>query len=219
MNIKQYAIIPGIIQRSVWPFTRLLFPFFIHFKIEGFEHVAKLKTNFIIVSNHSSELDPILIATCMPFFSRTLPLFFVGRDKAFYKELGWKGRLYGGTFFKMLGVFPAYAGLDDYPQALAHHVKLIKDGRSVCIFPSGKRNLRGERPVAKPGVGFLAHETKLPVIPVLIRGAEDTNVRAFFSRKKTVRLTFGAPIYSQDILQESYQAAATEIMERIERLA
>ncbi len=184
----------------------------------------------IIASNHTSELDPLLIVACLPFFSRHLPLFFTSREKNFYAENGWKRIIYGGIFFKMMGAYQAYVGLKNYKRALHHHLTFIDKGKSVCIFPSGKRNLRGEAPVAKGGVSFLAREKQLPIVPLLIQDLEQLTFRDLLSGKRKVIVTFGAPLYAKDIFQNTedavidvdrndYEKAASVLMEKILQLA
>src|SRR3989344_3555052 len=165
--METYEIMPNVLQRLAWGPLRASMSFFCSLKIRGLENVKNIKGNMIIASNHSSELDPLLIVACLPFFSRHLPLFFTSREKDFYASMGWKRIIYGGTFFRMMGAYRAYVGLKNYELALRHHLKFIGEGKNVCIFPSGKRNLNGEMPKAKGGVSFLVRETQLPVIPVL----------------------------------------------------
>ncbi|MGH2506933.1 MAG: lysophospholipid acyltransferase family protein, partial [Ktedonobacteraceae bacterium] len=156
--------------------------------------------------------------------------FFASREKEFYKNLGWQRIMYGGVFFKMWGAFQVYVGLKNYEEALRHHLQVIQDGKDVCIFPSGKRILRGEPLKAKGGVSFLARETQLPIMPVLIRGAEPITLRNFFTRTQKLSVTFGKPIFVQEIFTDmgrvivddqknDYEIASATLMERIMQLA
>src|SRR5712692_8791791 len=103
-----YEIIPSILQRLIWIPIRLLLAVFCSLEIKGIENIKDIKSNVIIASNHSSELDSVIIAASLPFFSRHLPLFFTSREKEFYKDMGWEKIIYGGTFFKMWGTHRAY---------------------------------------------------------------------------------------------------------------
>lgn len=228
--MQTYEIMPAIFQRFIWVPLRVSMSIFCSLKVEGVEHVKNIRGNMIIASNHSSELDPLLIVACLPFFSRHLPLFFTSREKDFYASMGWKRIIYGGTFFRMMGAYQAYVGLKNYELALRHHLKFINEGKNICIFPSGKRNLRGEKPTAKGGVGFLARETQLPIMPILIQGLENLTLADFFSGKRKVTVTFGKPLYAKDIFQNAakvvidtgrndYEKAAAVLMEKIAQLA
>lgn len=219
--MKNYEIIPSILQRIVWMPIRLLFTVFCSLEIKGMENLKRVQSNVILASNHISELDPIIIASSLPFFSRHLPLFFTSREKEFYKNKGWKKYIYGGIFFKMWGAYPAYPGLNDYSQALRHHLEIMQDGNTVSIFPSGKRVFRGEAIEAKGGASFLTQATRLPIIPVLIQGAEHISMGEFFLRKRKIKIVFGKPLYAKDIFKNpgSYEAASAVIMEKILQLS
>jgi len=226
--MKTYKIIPSFLQRLVWLPTRLVFKFFCNLEIKGFENI-KTEKNVIFAANHTSEMDPILVATPLPFFSKHLPLFYTCREKDFYKnKKGLKKIIYGGNFFKAWGGHRVYVGIKDYEKALVHHIEILNDGGSVCIFPEGKKNIDNQPLKAKGGVAFLAHKTQLPIVPVYINGAQLTSFRDFFLRKKMVKITFGEPIYPKEIFgekvvlndsQNDYETAASFVMDKIKRLS
>jgi 1-acyl-sn-glycerol-3-phosphate acyltransferase len=202
---------------------------FCSLKIKGVENIEGLMGNVIIASNHTCELDPLLIVACLPFFSHHLPLIFVSREKSFYKK-NWRTFMYGGTFFRMMGAYQAYVGLKNYDQALRHHLEAIKDGYTVCIFPMGKIYLSHEQAKAKGGASFLAQKTSLPIIPVLIQGIEQLTFSDFLKGKRKLTVTFGRPLYAKDIFKDTnaivnhdnrndYEDAATVLMEKISQLA
>jgi len=225
-----YEIIPSVLQRIIWVPIRILLTVFCSLEIKGIENLKGIRSNVIIASNHASELDPVIIAGCLPFFSRHLPLFFTSREKEFYKNMGWKKIIYGGTFFKMWGAHQAYVGLKNYEQALRNQLKIIQGGKTVSIFPSGKRVLKGETIKAKGGVSYLARATQLPIMPILIQGAGRITTREFFLRKRKITVIFGEPIYAKDIFKNSepiimndirndYETASDVVMEKIAQLA
>jgi len=199
--------------------------FFCSFEIKGLENMKGLKGNMILASNHISELDPLLIVACLPFFSKHLPLYFVSREKSFYKK-GWRTLFYGGTFFRMMGAYPAFVGLHNYKQALTHHLKLIQKGKNIVIFPMGKIYPQTTPTKPRGGVTFLARETQLPIIPVSIRGIEQFTLTDFILKKRKLTVTFGKPIYSKDLFQSrdniivegernDYEKASSLLMEKI----
>lgn len=205
---------------------RLLFRFFIHTEIIGLEHIRPLRTPFILASNHSHELDPLLLVASLPLPARQLPLIFVSRTKQFYQPLGWRSVFYGGTLFQLLGALPAYPGLDNYDLALTSHLHALSTGQSVCIFPLGKRHTDSDTGAARGGVAYLTYKTNAPIIPVRITGVTDLTVRHFFRRTRTVRITFGKPLIFADISKNElttppnaernrFEQAASVVMEKI----
>jgi len=233
MSMLPKYILPELFQRFVWVPLRLLMITCFLLEIKGIENVKNLKGNMIIASNHLSEFDPLLIVSILPFFSRNIPLIYVSRQKSFYTSddwAKWKQIMYGGIFFEMIGAYPSYKGLKNYKLALPHHLKVIKDGRNVAIFPYGGIVRSQNKPKAGGGVSFLAYETKLPILPLKISGTEDITLRNIFSGKKKITFTFGNPLSARDIFrnhkkivlndkQNDYVLAAEVIMKKIERLA
>ena len=219
---------PMLFQRLAWVPLRVLTSIFGSLEIRGVENAQKIKGPMVIASNHISELDPFLIVACFSFFSPHIPLFYVSREKGFYKK-GWRTKVYGGTFFRMMGAYPAYTGLNDYEQALRHHLEIIKK-RSVCIFPMGGIHLENEHAKAKGGVSYLAKTTSLPILPIRIQGLEKITFKEFFGGERKVIVTFGKPLYAKDIFpmmkKESAEGAsysecekaATMLMEKISQL-
>lgn len=221
-------VMPSILQHLAWAPLRLFLVVFCSVTIEGLENIKGIN-QAIIASNHSSEFDPFLIVACLPFLSPWLPLFYVSRGKSFYKK-GWKTILYGGAVFKIMGGYPAYPGLNDYEKALRHHLTAIENGRSICIYPVGKKHFRSDLVKARAGVSFLAHKTRLPVVPVFMGGIEQLSFLDYLRGKGKLKVTFGKPLYSQDLFRTNgnvlgdlkrndYEKASAEIMKKIAQLA
>lgn len=218
---------PSFFQHVSWGPLRVAMRLFCSFQIKGLEHLIGSNRGIIIASNHISELDPLLISACLPFFSRHLPLYYVSREKDFYKNSR-KSFMYGGTFFRLMGAYPAYVGLHNYRLALRHHLELITQGKNVVIFPMGKKYPQRDATKAKGGVAFLARETKAPIVPVLIQGIEHFSFLALLSGKRKLTITFGKPINSDDIFKvdertladnkNEYERAASVLMEKIFQL-
>lgn len=230
-NLSTYRypmIMPSLFQHLSWAPLRWAMKLFCSFEIIGIDNLAKSKCGVIIASNHISELDPMLISCCLPYFSRHLPLYFVSRIKDFYKNTR-LSFLYGGEFFRLMGAYPAFAGLKDYRQALHHHIALLNQNKNVVIFPMGKKYADNDFTKAKGGVAFLARETKAPIVPVLIQGIENFSFRSFISRKRKLTITFGKPLTSNDIFltqndttidstRNEYEKASSVLMEKIFQL-
>jgi len=191
-------------------------------KISGIEHVKTLKGNAIVASNHVSELDPLMIVACLPFFSNLLPLIYVVRDKSFYSArwTGLRRVFYGGVFFRMIGGYEAYSGLNDYERALVNHFVAIEKGLSVCIFPVGKMHADGAYRQAQGGVAYMAAKTRLPIIPVHIRGVNrHTTFADYLRRRPKLAVTFGEPLYAEDIFKEPPDSITKNSQKECERAA
>lgn len=201
---------------------------FCSLKIKGRHNIDDLQGNVIIASNHTSELDPLFIVAALPFFSSKLPLVFVSREKSFYKNSN-LGFLYGGSFFEAMGAYPAYVGQNNYDKALPRHLKALRGGKTVCIFPMGKRHDMKDITSARGGVTYLAAATDRPIIPVKIEGLYKRSTKDFLTGKAKLTITFGKPLYASDILgsdtaisasgsREACEAASRKLMKSIAAL-
>jgi len=199
-----YCILPLIIQRLLWLLARIIFNFFCHLEVRGLENLSSVNTKkgLIFVANHTTECDPVLLPASLPFFSPLFPMFFVSRPPDFYDTSGWFGQVfYGGLFFKAGGGYPVYRKRykSDYALALRHHIAILNDGGTVCIFPEGRITSDGKIKKVRVGVAYLTNVTKAPIIPVRIDGSFGMTFKEFFSRGRTVTVSFGKPIYPQDL--------------------
>lgn len=205
-----HYLLPNFFQRFVWVPLRLVMIVFCSLEIKGIINIKETKGNFILASNHISEMDPLLIVSCLPFFSNNLPLIYVSRQKNLYTGSKWKQIVYGGTFFEIIGAYPSYKGLKNYRLALQHHLTVIQRNNNVAIFPYGGI-IRANKPVkARGGVAFLAYTSKLPIIPVKIAGTENFTLPNILSGKKKVAFTFGKPIYPDDLFPKGKKPAITK---------
>lgn len=179
--------------RSVlWMFSRM--------EVKGLENLNSIHGPVIFVANHTSELDPILLPAALPMFSRFSPMFYVSREKSFYQPTPLKRMLYGGLFFEIWGAHPTDVGINNYHLSLKNHLEILKRGYPVFIFPEGDKSFDGTLHEGKGGAAFLSHQTGAPIVPVAIHGAWNTNFLDFFKFKYRYSLSFGTPIYPNDLL-------------------
>jgi 1-acyl-sn-glycerol-3-phosphate acyltransferase len=196
--VNWYSISPLILQKLIWVPTRLILLFFVRLDIDGLDNIKALRGNAIFACNHTSELDPILIPASLPFWSHFSPIFYTSREEEFYVRSGWRRHLYGGTFFKAWGAYPVFAGLRNYEKSLKHHISIVRAGGSICVFPEGHITRDGHIQPAKGGVAYLAHVTKVPIIPVRLDGAFRMSFSDFLLRRRNIRVSFGQPLYTID---------------------
>lgn len=223
---------PSFFEHLVWLPIRTFMYVCGSAKIKGIENVKHLPGSAIVATNHATELDPLMIVSCLPFFSNLLPLIYVVRDKGFYSS-NWQGlrkTFYGGNFFRIIGGYEAYSGLHNYEKALTNHLQAIEKGLSVCIFPVGRMHDADAHKDARGGVTYMAAKTGVPIIPVHIQGVNRrTTLGDYLRRKPKLTITFGKPIYAQDIFdapietinhksKDACEKAAVKVMQKIAKL-
>lgn len=150
------------------------------FKVDlvNYERFEKIKTGCILAPNHISAWETVM----MPALSKKV-MYMMAKEEIF------KNRFFG-WFLRQMKAFPIARKKNDLG-AIKTCVKLLKDGKSICMFPEGTRSKDGTMNF-KTGVSMIAHSAKVPVIPVGIV-AEDN-----FKFRSKVHIVYGEPIYFTD---------------------
>lgn len=150
------------------------------FKVDliNYERFEKIKTGCILAPNHISAWETVM----MPALSKKV-MYMMAKEEIF------KNRFFG-WFLRQMKAFPIARKKNDLG-AIKTCVKLLKEGKSICMFPEGTRTKDGTMNF-KTGVSMIAHSAKVPVIPVGIV-AEDN-----FKFRSKVHIVYGEPIYFTD---------------------
>jgi long-chain acyl-CoA synthetase len=191
---------------------KVFFKLIFRLKVIGDLNIPE-KGPFIIAANHTSFLDGFVLAASLPF--ETLKnLYFLGYQKYF------TGRL-TSAFGRIAHVIPIDP--DVYlNRALQISAYILREGRCLCIFPEGGRSFDGTLMPFKKGIGVLALELNIPVVPTLIQGTFEALPRgAKFIKISKIRVSFGKPLYPSDVNFENkpedidkYQFFADELRKR-----
>ena len=136
----------------------------------------------IVVANHVSGLDPVLLVAC----SRRPLRFLIAREE--YERFGLK------WLFRTMGCIPV--DREKRPQrALREAMQKIREGEVIAIFPHGTIHLDSDPPRRlKPGAARLSLMADCPLIPVRITGirGEGHVMPALFLRSHANVTTFPA---------------------------
>lgn len=165
----------------------------------GREHIPR-HGPVIIASNHRSFLDPFMIGTMA-----RRPMYYIAKKELFPNRLvAW--------ILSVLGAFPVDRGSSD-AETIDTAKAILARGEIVLIFPEGTRIRPGGLGEPKRGVGRLALETGVPVVPVAIIGTEAVR-RGWRIRPHKVRIRAGRPLTFPTVEQPS-QTLATAATARI----
>jgi acyl-[acyl-carrier-protein]-phospholipid O-acyltransferase / long-chain-fatty-acid--[acyl-carrier-protein] ligase len=150
------TLIPQIVLKQI--FQRLLRAAF-DVKIEGLENLEKAGPKAVIVANHVSLLDGLLLATFLP----GKPLFAVN---SFIAQQWWVK--------PFLALIEAYLIDPTQPLAMKGLINRVAAGAHCVIFPEGRITTTGSLMKVNEGPGLIADKAGACIVPVRIEGAEYT---------------------------------------------
>lgn len=158
-----------------------LMRFLFFLKVEGLENIPK-EGPVIIVSNHMSFVDPVLVGATVP---RTLA--YIARADMFkYPVLGW--------WMRAVNTIPLERGAGDLG-AIKAAIRAIKDGKVFGIFPEGRRSRTGQIEPFKTGAAAIALRTDAVLVPMAIIGSDKAWPVGSFPRPfRPIKVVFGEPI-------------------------
>ncbi len=164
----------------------------------------------MVVCNHPSYLDPILLATWLP-----RPLSFVAKRPLF-------GIPFVRTFLWLTESIPVEQDAPDR-RALRLSISCLRSGKVVAIFPEGTRSDHGRIRPAQLGPALIALEAQVPVLPCGLAGVYRAwSLEAPLPRPSPIALIVGKPIdppqCSDPINRELLLSFTREMMHEIKRL-
>ncbi len=134
-------------------------------KIRGADNLEKAGDRVVIVVNHVSFLDGVLLAAFLP----RKPTFAID---TFIARQWWVK-----PFLALIDAFPVDP---TNPMAMKSLIKAVREGRCCVIFPEGRITVTGALMKVYEGPGMIADKADAMLVPVRIDGAQYTP----FSRLK-----------------------------------
>jgi 1-acyl-sn-glycerol-3-phosphate acyltransferase len=159
-----------------WLLVEVLF----RFRWTGAEHVP-LRGPVLLVTNHQSHLDPVLVGVACPRQMKAL-----ARRTLFVGPFGWLLRSIGAVPLDLEG--SAVGGLKAT-------LRLLRDEHVVLVFPEGTRTTDGSLGPLRPGFCALARRSGAVILPTAVDGSFAALPRGrVVPRLAKIRLTFSSPI-------------------------
>lgn len=186
-----YLLVTPFVIVMCWPRAR------------GKERLRDLRGPALFIANHISMVDPGMILFALPLrFRRRLAIAMGGeRLRGLRRGLegaNWFGRLLDrASYLLVVTIFNVFAlpQKSGFRRAFAFAGEAADEGYSLLVFPEGRTTDDGQMKPFMSGVGLLAKNLDLPVVPIRIEGLFDlTRQRRYFSRPGTVTVTFGEPV-------------------------
>jgi 1-acyl-sn-glycerol-3-phosphate acyltransferase len=160
-----YSLVPEFLMRFLaW----LLIHSFYRVDKQGLDRIPA-EGPCIIVCNHVSYVDPVVIAACVQ-----RPIRFVMDHRIFAVPLL-------NFIFRTMRAIPIAAAKEDAAlkeRAFEEAAAALRAGEIVCIFPEGRITDTGELSPFRPGLQRILEQAPVPVVPMALRGLWGS----FFSR-------------------------------------
>jgi len=153
-------------------------------KITGLEHLKELKGNAVIIANHTSFLDAVLLWTYLP----------EGMYYAINTHISRKWWV--KPFLHLVKHFP----IDPTnPMAVKSIIEEVKQGKRVVIFPEGRITTTGSLMKVYPGPAMIADKSGAQILPVCLEGSQYSLFSRFGNQLKTrpqskIRMTVLPPV-------------------------
>lgn len=178
---------PGIgpLARGLWALSGKPLRAYFSLAVEGAEHLPQDRP-YLLAANHTSHLDgpAVLLAAGDRVDGMTLA---AARDYFFTSSLRrW-------LFRKMMNAVP-FDRHQHFPESFVQARAAMACRRPLLVFPEGTRSPSGRIMPYKAGIGLLALELGVPIVPVHIAGTYDALPKhGGHLRRRPVMVRFGPP--------------------------
>lgn len=167
-------------------FSKYFFKLYFRIKGEGTENLPQ--GPFILAPNHQSFFDGLFVSI---FLKRAIlkNTYFYAKEKHIKHPI-----------IKAIANRNNVIGMDinkDLKQSLQKLAEVLKKKKNIIIFPEGSRSFTGTLGEFKKFFAILSLEFNVPVVPVLIQGANDALPKgSIFPRPwRKIRIKFLKPVY------------------------
>ncbi len=163
-GIYACLLLPDQLFRSV---LRIVFKSFFRAEVSGLENFAKVGPKAVIIANHLSFLDAVMLAAYCP----ERVTFAVNTE---ISKLWWMKPAM--ACFDLIPIDPAN------PMAIRMLIDRVKQNKKVVIFPEGRITVTGALMKVYEGPALIAEKADAPIIPIRLDGFQ----YSFFSRAKNI---------------------------------
>jgi len=162
--IREPGLVGSATTRCCWFFIERWLRRRFSLAIEGRETLP-LKPPFLMIANHSSHLDALVLGAAAPAAVRHR-LFPIAAGDTFFET-----RTSAALSTHLLNALPMWRDNCGLHALKAMRARLTSGRGALILFPEGTRSRTGELNPFRPGAGMLVAGTSVPVFPCYIDGA------------------------------------------------
>lgn len=194
-------------------------------RIVGRENVRGVKGPLLVICNHIDDVDVGFVQTALPFCFRHKLATAAGgealqvlrmppRDRNIFLRMFDHIEWFFGVMLLNLFPLPRQAGFRD---SFRFAGESVDRGYSILVFPEGRHTKDGNMNPFRSGIGLLAINLGIPVLPMRIDGlfeVKDAGKR--IARPHRISVKIGAPIsFSAETDPESIPATLQRAVEQL----
>ena len=166
----------------------------------------------IVASNHISFWDPPLVGSAC-----RREMYFLAKEELFRTPVL-------GPAIRSVHAIPIRRGVADL-SGMGRAIEVLKRGGALLMFPEGSRMRDGELHPARPGVGMMAVNADVPIVPCYISGSNRPG--KWWNHGARVRIAFGVARPWRDLVDPEtdltpgralYQSVGDAVMREIAAL-
>ena len=214
--------VPGAVsragKRALGLGQRIFYKKMLDSQITGRQNIP-LHTNFIVASNHASHLDMGLVKVALGEAGTEITSL-AAADYFFRNK-------YRRAYFKNFTNLVPMERAGSIRKSMDTAESVLRQGKSMVVFPEGTRSLTGELAEFLPSLGYLAVRSGVGILPAYLQGTYDALPKgSAIIRSREVGVAF-APFLSIDDLrtlvagmpaQEGWRLIAALVQRLVENL-
>ncbi len=171
--------------------------------VEGRQNLRGVHGPVLVVCNHIDDVDPGFVLTALPAHLRHKLAVATGGEaleilrtppptRGFIAQAYDRVKWALGVSLLNLFPLPREAG---FRESFAYAGESVDRGYSVLVFPEGRHTTDGKMLPFRAGIGLLANNLRIPIVPMRIDGLfELKQAGKKFARPGQVKVKIGAPI-------------------------
>lgn len=205
----------------IFPFVRVMG----RARVKRSTHLKNYKPPLLFISNHLSMVDHALILWALPGrLRRSMSIAMDGellrdwlnppRHTSWFIRLRYLVQYLLVAFFFNVFAMPQHS---DFRRSFAFAGEMMDRGFSVLVFPEGQRSPDGQLHSFRAGIGLLAKQVDVPIVPVRIDGIYELRQQGkHFAPPGKITINIGAPVHCS--VQDSAEQISRELEDRVKEV-
>jgi long-chain acyl-CoA synthetase len=194
-------------------------------RVEGRQNLHGVRGPVLVICNHIGDVDPGFVLTALPARLRHKLAIATGGEaleilrtppatRSFVAGIHDRVKWALGVSLLNLFPLPREAG---FRESFAYAGESVDRGYNLLVFPEGRHTTDGKLLPFRAGIGLLANNLQIPVVPMRIEGLfELKQAGKKFTRPGMVKVKIGVPVQFEPGTDP--EQIAQELQSKVEQL-